>query len=241
MKLELYYHPFSPFTQKVWIWAIEKGIASQIQLHRVVVCPVPFPGWSDNNEEVGAWNPIAKVPTLVVDLEDENEKFSVHDSKIICDFIESISASASDTKSSDAGNKADAMRWKRESLHRAADGMMDCEIGVVYEERIRKLEGLYQQKWVDGMRTKIGRGFDFLEKAVKDGTLRFRDGDGDAVGMEECAAVAALAWFDKRGIEWRGERDGLSKWFDGWKERRSFKESRIDVDWKTGRKETGKI
>lgn len=238
MKLELYYHPVSPFTQKVWIWAIEKGVASQIELHKVVVAPVPFPGWSDNNDEVGAWNPIAKVPTLVVDLEDGSEKFSVHDSKIICEFIESIAPSGTAA----VGTNFDMMRWKRESLHRAVDGMQDCEVLVVYEEKIRKPVNLYYKKWVDGMRTKIERGFDLLEKAVKDGTLRYRAGDsqGDEVGMEKCAAVAALWLFDARSVEWRIGRDELRKWYDGWKKRKSFVESRVDVDWRTGKKEKGK-
>lgn len=240
MKLKLYYHPFSPFVRKVWICAIERGIASQIELQKVVVAPVPSPGWSDNNEDVGLWNPIGKVPTLVVDLEDGTEKFSVHDSKIICDFIQSITASPVAAK---AGSKVDAMKWKRDSFHRAVDGMQDCEVSIVYEERIRKPEGLYQQKWVDGMRTKINRGFDLMEEAVKDRTLTFRDGDkqGDEVGMEECAAVAALALFDARKVEWRSGRDELRKWYSGWRKRGSFKESRIDVDWKTGRKENVKI
>lgn len=239
MKLELYYHPFSPFTQKVWIWAIEKGTAPQIELHKVVVAPVPFPGWSDNNDEVGTWNPIAKIPTLVVDAEDGGEKFSVHDSKIICEFIQSIAPSGAAAD----GPKVDAMRWKRESLHRAADGMLDCEVLVVYEERIRKPENLYYKKWVDGMRTKIERGFGLLDKAVKDGTLRYRNGDsqGDEVGMEECAAVATLAFFDARNVEWRNGRDELRKWYEGWRRRKSFAESRRDVDWNASENEKGKI
>ena len=233
MKLELLYHPNSPFTQKVWMWAIEKGVASQIKLRKVVVCPVPYPGWSDNNEDVGAWNPIAKIPTLIIDLEDGSEKFSVHDSKIICDFLVSIPPS-SGSKQFGGGNKVDSMKWKRESLHRAADGMQDCEVLLVYEDRIRKPLGLYDETWVEGQRLKIRRGLKLLEESIKDGTLRYRDGDaaGDAVGAEECAVAAALALCDSRNVEWRNGREDLRKWYEGWAKRASFKQSRPTVDWR---------
>lgn len=148
MKLDLYYHPRSPFAQKLWIWALELDVARHLELHKVVVAPVPFPGWSDNNDEVGEWNPIAKIPTLVVDLEDGNRKFAVHDSKIICDFLGSLQ---NEHRSPTDVSKMDPMRWKRESLHRAVDGMLDCEVLVVYEERIRKQAGLFYPTWVDGM------------------------------------------------------------------------------------------
>ena len=231
MKLELLYHPFSPFAQKVWIWALESKVASQIQLHKVVVAPVPFPGWSDNNDKVGAWNPIAKIPTLIVDLEDGSDKFAVHDSKIICDFLTSLVTSK---QSASGAEGVDVLQWKRQSLHRAIDGMMDCEILVIYEEKIRKDAGMYYQKWVDGMRTKIERSFDLMEKAVQDGTLRSKDGNQakDIVGLEECAAVAALALFDTRMPHWSTGREKLCKWYETWKQRQSYVDSRNAVDWR---------
>ena len=240
MRLELFYHPFSPFAQKVWIWAVERKVASLIQLHKVVVAPVPFPGWSDNNDKVGAWNPIAKIPTLIVDLEDGSDKFAVHDSKIICDFLTSISTPK---QSASRAGEVDALEWKRQSLHRAIDGMMDCEILIVYEERIRKDADMYYQRWVDGMRTKIERGFDLMETAVEDGTLRSKDGNqaNDSVGLEECAAVAALALFDTRIPQWSTSRPRLGKWYQSWKLRQSYITSRNAVDWRSNARVPQKI
>ena len=66
--MKLIYHPFSPYSRKVYVLALELKIASQITLQKVVVAPVYFPGWSDNNLDVSAaGNPLAKIPVLVVD------------------------------------------------------------------------------------------------------------------------------------------------------------------------------
>ena len=45
--MKLIYHPLSPFSRKVYILALELGLASQITLEKVVVAPVFYPGWSD--------------------------------------------------------------------------------------------------------------------------------------------------------------------------------------------------
>jgi glutathione S-transferase len=45
--MKLIYHPLSPFSRKVYILALELGLADQITLEKVVVAPVFYPGWSD--------------------------------------------------------------------------------------------------------------------------------------------------------------------------------------------------
>jgi glutathione S-transferase len=45
--MKLIYHPLSPFSRKVYILALELGLAHQITLEKVVVAPVFYPGWSD--------------------------------------------------------------------------------------------------------------------------------------------------------------------------------------------------
>ncbi|KAF2241765.1 hypothetical protein BU26DRAFT_170031 [Trematosphaeria pertusa] len=63
--MRLISHHGSPYTRKVYMLALELGLAQHITLQKVVVCPIPFPGWSDNNEDVAVYNPMAKIPCLV--------------------------------------------------------------------------------------------------------------------------------------------------------------------------------
>ena len=235
-QLTLYFHPLSPFSQKVWITALELSLTHLITLHKVVVAPIikpkGWPGWSENNELVGAYNPVNKIPTLVVKYDGEDsEEFGVYDSKVICEFLEYLAGKQQQQQQPAQRN---SVYWKRQALHRAADQVMDSKILITYEERIREPEGLYFPAWVEGMKMKINRGFDVMERAVQDGTLQAWSSSREGVGLEEVAVVCCLATADMSGVEWREEgRERLKWWFEEWKERASYKESRHDVEWES--------
>jgi glutathione S-transferase len=95
-----------------------------------------------------AGNPIAKIPTLVVDdFPDGNgASVAIFDSKFICEYLLQR-----------AGVREDQSRkryWQEKAVHAACDGMTDAEILVIYEERLREAKGLKWQPWVDGQREK---------------------------------------------------------------------------------------
>ena len=150
MPMRLIYHPLSPFSRKVYILALELNLASQIILDKKIVAPVFYPGWSDNNSDVdAAGNPIAKIPTLVVDdFPEGNEKsVGIFDSKFICEYLLHR-----------AGVKEDQSTkafWQEKAVHAACDGMTDAEILIIYEERLREEKGLLWQPWVVGQREKV--------------------------------------------------------------------------------------
>jgi glutathione S-transferase len=236
--LTLYYHPLSPPSRKVWVTALELDLTEHITLQKVVVAPVVkpkfFPGWSENNELVGSFNPSNKIPTLVV--REDGDEWSVYDSKVICEYLIDL-GSRFGGGSGEVGIKQDSVKddmyWKKQTLHRAADLTIDAKILLAYEERIRKAEGLFFQAWHDGQTTKVERGLDVMEKAVKDGVLAGEGEEGDGkVGLEEVAVVSALSMMESGKSEWRKERKGLAKWFEAWTERRSWKESQVDGEWK---------
>jgi glutathione S-transferase len=84
--MRLIYHPASPYTRKVFMLAHELNLAQHITLQKVVVCPVPIAGWSDNNADVSVYNPMTKIPCLVSsDVPD-----GIYDSKVICEYLESL-------------------------------------------------------------------------------------------------------------------------------------------------------
>jgi glutathione S-transferase len=218
----LFYHPLSPFSRKVYMFALELGTADRIELQTVVVAPVKYSGWSDDVPTVAESNPLAKIPTLVVG----NNGDGVYDSKVICDFLED---EALVNKRSDLQQRNRRLR----TLHSCADGMMDAQVLILYEKKIRAENHISFQAWIDGQTEKIMRGFDRLELEVGRGTLQAPANDTPA-SAAECAVATCVAFMDKVGIQWRNERPRLVEWFQGWQGRESFVKTRPNVDWKTG-------
>ena len=74
--MELWYAPTSPFARKVRIAAHELRIAERISLRQT-------DPWND--AELRRLNPLAKVPTLVV-----NGDFILYESAVICEYLDSL-------------------------------------------------------------------------------------------------------------------------------------------------------
>ncbi|KAG9641118.1 hypothetical protein KCU64_g12673, partial [Aureobasidium melanogenum] len=218
----LFYHPLSPFSRKVYMFALELGTADRIELQTVVVAPVKYPGWSDDVPTVAESNPLAKLPTLVFG----NNGDGIYDSKVICDFLED---EALTNKRSDLGPR----NWRLRTLHGCADGMMDAQVLIFYEKKIRAENNIAYQAWIDGQNEKVMRGFDQLELEVGRGTLQAPANDTPA-SAAECAVATCVAFLDTVGVQWRDERPQLVEWFQRWQKRESFIKTRTDVNWKTG-------
>lgn len=242
--MRLIYHPLSPYSRKVYMLALELNLADQISLQQVVVAPIPYPGWSDNNDLVAGKNPLAKIPTLAVDdAQDGGDGLAIFDSRVICDFLEDLTRGRGTVENSANGSNAGfaastptvSSYWLNKTIHACSDGMLDAEVLVVYEERIRDERGLKFQTWIDGQRTKVSRGFDFLERQARDGVLRLREQEQD-VSAAEVAVAASVAFLEIRGVTWKEGRPCLVKWVDNWRGRESFVKTDSKVDWKAGSK-----
>jgi glutathione S-transferase len=230
-KMRLIYHPFSPPSRKAFLLAHELNLAQHITLQKVVVCPIPIEGWSDNNDDVSVFNPMTKIPCLVSnDVPD-----GIYDSNVICEYLEDL-AGVERTK--------DAAYWQLHTLHACADGIMDAAILIAYETRIRKERGIYFEEWVEGQKQKILRGLNRLEIVVKDGLVP-DPGAGPALSDEVAVAVATdmTAQMGYLGIEWRNGRPSLEAWMKKWEGRKSFVDTPPTRDWvvETGVKSPSKI
>lgn len=225
-KMRLIYHPASPYTRKVYMLALELGLTAHIALEKVVVCPIPFPGWSDNNEDVAVYNPMAKIPCLVP----EDVPDGIFDSRIICEYLANLSGVA---------EKKDQKYWQLRALHACADGIMDAAVLITYELRIRKQRGLQFDEWIEGQKAKILRGLDRFETAARERVL-VAPSDGPA-SADEIAVAVATALTDGMGylgVQWRDGRPELTDWMGKWKVRKSFADSPPTRDWASG--EVGK-
>ncbi|KAJ4373774.1 hypothetical protein N0V83_002513 [Neocucurbitaria cava] len=218
-KMSLIYHHFSPYTRKVFVLAHELGLAKCITLQKVVVCPVPIAGWSDNNDEVAVFNPMAKIPCLVP----EDVPDGIFDSRIICEYLSSLAS---------VTPKKDARYWQLHTLHACADGIMDAAILITYEVRIRKERKLYFEEWVEGQKQKILRGLDRFEVAVKEGILP-EPGVGPASADEVAVAVATAMTSHMAyvGIDCKQRRPKLEEWMKKWESRQSFVMTPPEKDW----------
>ncbi|KAF2856468.1 hypothetical protein T440DRAFT_524010 [Plenodomus tracheiphilus IPT5] len=220
-KMTLIYHPLSPYTRKVYMLAHELSLHSQITLRKVLVAPIPIPGWSTNTPDVANYNPMAKIPCLLThDVPD-----GLFDSRVICEYLVNL-----------AGVKRmqDNQRyWQLRALHAAADGIMDAVVLITYEVRIRKGKGLYFEEWVEGQKGKISRVLDRFERAVGEGVLCVPVVKGPASADEVAVAVAVAATKALRylGVDWAGGRPGLVGWMEVWEKRRSFEDTLPTKDW----------
>ncbi|KAF2626035.1 hypothetical protein BU25DRAFT_472856 [Macroventuria anomochaeta] len=218
-KMRLIYHPFSPFTRKVFMLAHEFGLAQHITLEKVVVAPIPIKGWSDNNEDVAKFNPMGKIPCLVT----EDVPTGISDSRVICEYLSELAG---------VNAKEDQRYWQLRALHACADGIMDAAVLITYEVRIRKERGLYFKEWVEGQKTKILRGLDRFEAAAREGVLP-EPGNGPA-SVDEVAVAVATAMTEHivfLGLEWRKGRPKLEQWLKQWERRASFVSTPPTKDW----------
>lgn len=203
--------------------------AESIQLEKVVVAPVHIPGWSDNNGDVAVYNPLAKIPVLVTDNGD-----GLFDSRVICDYLIAHAPQGTNSLTLKAeGKDAQGRYWRSRTVQACALGMLDAEILVMYENRIRAERKLKFQEWIDGQREKIMRGFDRLDAGVRDGTLRLPE-DGEGVGVAEVTVAATLGFFDVVKMDWRaaGTRSELEEWFKVWSKRDSFTRTPAEAAWR---------
>jgi len=209
-RMRMLYHPFSPFARKVMVLAHELGLSQHIELEKVVICPVPFPGWSDNNEDVSAYNPMAKIPCLISD----DVPYGIYDSDVICEYLENLVSVI---------HRKDARYWQLHTLHACADGIMDASVLITYEVRIRKARGLFFDEWMEGQKKKIIRGLDRLESAAKSGVLlgpSASPASADEVTVAVAVAMASRAEY--LGIERGNGRPNLEGWLAKWEQRKSF-------------------
>lgn len=181
---------------------------------------------NSNADVSAAGNPIAKIPTLVVDdFAGDAGPVTIFDSKFICEYFVQRAGVQEDRSS--------GRFWQERAVQAACDGMMDAEILIIYEERLREEKGLKWDPWVQGQREKVRRGFDLLEKMVTEGVIDEKK-DGEDVSVAEIACAVCLSFFDVRSLEWRKGRPGLEKFYRSWETRESFVRavSTRDADWK---------
>ena len=190
--MELWYAPTSPFARKVRVAAHELGIADQ--LHLIEVDP-----WTD--ARLRALNPLAKVPTLVLD-----DGEVVWESGLIAERLEDIAGGV--TLFPPVGPD----RWRALSLQALADGAVTAA-GRLFADENRPA-GERADAMLTRFRQAIEASLDRLESAELS--------SDPTIG--EISVAVLLGYLDFRWPDrpWLGSRAQLKAWYAVFAERSSM-------------------
>jgi len=161
----------SPYARKVRIALAEKKIEYQM---------VESSGWAPGNP-VHAWNPLGKLPVLILD-----DGTHLYDSRVIVEYIDLVSP-VSRLIPEPARQRIAVKKW--EAL---ADGVCDASSAIVVERR--RPEKLQSDEWIARQRRKIDEGV--AELAHELGERAWCH--GEAYSLADIATGAALGYLDLR-------------------------------------------
>lgn len=198
MAMKLFYAPASPYTRKVRIAAIEKGLHGKIEL---VTAPP-----AKNLPELHKANPLGGIPALLL----ENGE-GLYDSAVICAYLDSLG----ETPRLIPASGMEKFRVLRgEAL---ADGLMDSAVAIVYERR--RTDAEISQAFIAKHTKGIERALNAMNAEIE--TLP------QAIDLRHVAFGAALGYISFRlpEIDWRKAYPGMQKWFETLSARPSMKET----------------
>lgn len=194
--MKLLYSRTSPYVRKIRVVLAEKKIDCELVEENV---------WAEGTG-VTRFNPITKIPTLVLD--DGNV---LYDSGVIAEYLDGLSEPPLIP-----GTGIDRALVRRDEA--LADAISDAAVAVVLE---RKRDVLRQDPvWIDRQRGKVESGIAALAAAVGDREYLHRR----RLTLADIAAGTALSYVDFRlpEIDWRSRFGALVAYADALGARPSF-------------------
>jgi glutathione S-transferase len=188
--MKLYMSGGSPYSRKVLVVAMERGLADRIE--RVVVALSPVKAHAD----LAAVNPLMKIPALVTD---ENEH--LFDSRVICEYLDSLPGGRRLIP------EAAPLRWQVLRQQALADGLLDAAVACRFEAALRPPEKQWAP-WTEGQALKATQALDQLQD---DPLLYAPD-----LHLGQIAVACAVDWLEFRKPigDIRTGRERLFEWVD---------------------------
>lgn len=186
--MKLFWSSRSPYVRKVMVTAHELGLVGRITTERVVVSA------SNPNLDVMAYNPLAKLPTLVLD-----DGSALYDSRVICEYLDALHDGP---KLHPPAGQARFTALRRQAL---ADGLLDTML-VWLLERIKPAEQ-QQLALIAACRVKLQSVLSSMERDAA--ALA-----SDPFGIGQIATGTALSYVDFRFDDerWRDAHPKLAAW-----------------------------
>ena len=190
----------SPYARKVRIALAEKKIECDF---------VEQSPW-DADSDVPTFNPLGKVPVLVLD-----DGSSLFDSRVIAEYIDSVSP-VSRLIPEPSRQRIVVKRW--EAL---ADGICDAASAMVIEARRPARQ--QNQEWLERQRRKIESGLKELANELGERAWC----NGEAYSLADIATGCALGYLDLRHpeVSWRSAYPNLVRLAEKLAKRASFAET----------------
>ena len=193
--MKLLWSSRSPFVRKVVVVAHELGIADRILLDRVNVTA------KETNAEVMRFNPLNKIPTLVLD-----DGSIMIDLPVIAEYLDETYGKG------ELFPRDAARRWQVRRLHALGDGIMNYNISRLGEKgRGAQASEEFMAAWL----AKTTATLDVLEQETD---------SLEPLTIGSIAVAVALAHLDFRFADdfWRNGRPRLAAWYAGFAKRPSM-------------------
>lgn len=192
--------PTSPYTRKARVVLAEKRIDYDF------VVDAPY----DASTQVPSYNPLGKVPVLVLD-----DNTSIFDSRVIAEYLDNASP-VTKLIPEDTRHRIQVRRW--EAL---ADGCTDGVVAIVMEKR-RPAEYQYGE-WIARQQGKVDRALHAMSEDLGQRTWCC----GDFFNLSDIAAGCCLGFIDLRlpDLNWRRSYPNLAKLTEKLAQRASFKDT----------------
>ncbi|MCZ6643260.1 MAG: glutathione S-transferase family protein [Gammaproteobacteria bacterium] len=200
-QVKLYFNKTSPFSRKVRVLVCELKLESIQHIDTGLISPV-MP-----NEAVIAVNPVGKVPVLVLD-----DGQSLTDSRVICEFVDSLGSGAFFPRGPDA-------RFRSLHLQALADDILNTAVATRYELAHRPGE-LIWGVWVEMQKLRMSRTIDYFNRVVETFV------ETPTIGEVAVGCVLGYIDFRELDVSWRERNPHLSAWFDQFDRRDSMKLTR---------------
>lgn len=187
--MQLLYAPTSPYVRKVMASAHLLGLVDRIALLDSAAHPI------DRDPRIAAHNPMAKVPTLI--LEDGQ---ALYDSRVICEYLDGIAPGYG------LFPRAAPARWQALARQALGDGLLDAALLARYELTARPPEKQWDA-WRAAQLAKVRACLDDIERQAQD--LATRDPN-----IGEVALACGLGYLDFRfgELDWRATHPGTAQW-----------------------------
>ena len=198
--MKLLARPASPFARKVRVMARETGLNNEIE-------EIMFSSPEEMKEEIIRYNPLGKIPTLILD-----NQTIIYDSKVICEYLDSVHN----------GEKFFPIqlevRWKTLLLQALGDGVADAIIIAAMNKLMRPKEYVYEPAVISQLE-KVDKGLSEINNLVSD----FRK-----LGKIGPLSVAcAIGYIDFRfpDLGWRNQNKNLDEWYLDYSKRQFMQET----------------
>ena len=193
--MQLIYAKPSPYSRKVRVTVLEKGLAGQVE--DIIVSPLEDPA------ALLEANPLGKVPALRLD-----DGRCLYDSWVICEYLDSLTPSP--RLIPDGAARFEVLR--RAAL---ADGVLDAAVTARLE--LLRPEAIRWAPWTDRQWRAVERGLAVMEQDVA--------APGPAPTLAHIEFAVTLEYLDFRlpEVAWRAGHPALAAWLGDFSQRPSMR------------------